>query len=128
MADPVTELLTVWSPATIIGAVVAGFGVGYWMVGKVAADPTWTSPSVSARGIGLLVILLSLAAGLLFFVGQAAATYAEGDTNWPRVVSRSGIWCVYAVFLGIGTWRRVADHIAARKAAARIRAERELGK
>lgn len=122
------SLLVVWSPATLVGAIVAGFGMGYWMVGKVAADPAWVSPTATPRGLGVLVTAMALGAGLLFFLGQAAATFAEQDPNWSRVVSRSGLWCVYALFLGIGTWRRVADHIAARLAAARLRAERELGR
>lgn len=120
-----SDLLVVWSPATLVVAVLAGLGVGYWMVGRVAADPTWASPNATALGLGFLVTVLAIGIGIVFYVGQATATAVEGGP-WDRVVSRFGLWIVYAIFLGVGTWRRVADHIAARKAVARLRAEQEL--
>jgi hypothetical protein len=119
------DLLVVWSPATLIVSVIAGLGVGYWIVGRVAADPAWASPSASAGGLALLVAVLAIGVGLVFFVGQATATAVEGGP-WERVASRFGLWVVYAIFLGLGTGRRVADHMEARRAAARIRAHREL--
>lgn len=128
MAPQQDRMVTeVWSPATLIVSVVAGIGVGYWIVGRVAADPAWVSATASARGLGLLAATLMIGVGLVFYVGQATATAVEGGP-WERVVSRFGLWVVYAMFLGLGTGRRVADHIEARKAAARIRAQRELSR
>ena len=122
------SLLVVWTPATMAVAVLAGIGVGYWIVGRFAADPRWAAASASPRGLGILVAVLAAIVGLVFYVGQATATFVEGDPNWPRVVSRFGLWLLYAVFLGLGTWRRVADQVRARRTAIRTRAERELGR
>lgn len=122
------SLLVVWSPTTLIVAVLAGLGVGYWIVGRIASDPVWVAGTATPRGLGILTILLAVAIGLVFYAGQTAATWAENDDAWPRVVSRFGLWVVYSVFLGLGTWRRVADHLEARRTAARLRAKSELGR
>lgn len=120
------QLFAVWSPATLVGAIVAGALVGYLIVGRFASDPEYASLLASAREIGLLTAVLASLLGIVFYVVQAVSSYADGDPQWPRVISRFGLWLVYAGVLGIGTWLRLEHAAAQRKRNALAQAHREI--
>lgn len=121
------DLLLVWSPATAGAAIAGGLGLGYFVFGMIAEHPTYAS-SATARQIGSLVVMCGILAGTVFYAGQAVATDAEGDSLWPRVVSRYGIWCLYAVALAVGTYVRIRRGHSKRHAKAVAQAHQELGR
>lgn len=122
----VAQLFAVWSPTTLVVAIVAGALVGYFLVGMVAADPDYAAATATAAELGRVVAFLAAILGVVFYVGQAVGSWADGDPNWPRVVGRFGLWLVYAGVLGLGAWRRVADTGARRRREALAQAHREI--
>lgn len=121
------DLGLVWSPSAIAAAVVGGLGMGIFVLGSVATDARYTSGIATPHQVAQLVTVVTFVGGLVFFVGQATATWAEHDPNWPRVVSRFGVWCAYAVALGAGTWLRLGWAAARRRRRVLARARQELG-
>jgi hypothetical protein len=100
------DVLLVWSPATLVAAALGGFGFGFLIIGPLSERPLFVS-SASAGQLAVLVGGLAAFGMLVFFAGQAGATAAEGDTLWPRVISRAGLAVVYGVAIGIGLYASV---------------------
>lgn len=117
----------VWTPATSITALMAGLAMGFFVVGTIAANPLYASNLAAASAVGRLVGGMAIITGVVFYVGQAIAAIADGDAGWPRVVSRFGLWMVYAIALGIGSWLRLRRHAAMRAKAAVAQAHLEIG-
>lgn len=116
----------VWSPATFIVAILAGIAFGYAVLGMLSSDPTYANDNLTPRQVAVLVIWTCAAIGAVFYVGQSVAAYTGGDTGWPRVVARYGLWLVYSLSLGFGTWVRLRFHLATMHRRAVIRAQRAV--
>lgn len=130
MSDAIAQVVAgfeqTWSLSTVVVAVLAGIGVGWAILGQLAADTTYASPTLTPRQVGVVVVWTGLAAGLAFYVGQTVASAADGDFAWPRIVGRYGLWVLYAFSLGIGSYFRLRRHLAAKQAQAEHRAHVEI--
>lgn len=122
----VDQVLSVWNPATVAFALVAGFLLGFLAVGRYAADPAYASGEASPSEYGVLVTVLAGATGLVFFSFQILGTYLDGDPLWPRVLGRLAIWFIYCAAIGAGTATRLTWHVDRKHAEARENATREL--
>ncbi len=122
-----SELIEVWSPLSILAALVSGLIVGYLLVGRFASDPAYASGVSTPIEYGIVAAVLAAALGAIFYGLQIATSWFGGDTAWTRVVSRFGLWALYSVAIGIGTWIRLNRHIARKHAEAHERAVAELG-
>ena len=101
------ELLTlVWTPATVLTAVVTGLAIGFVVLGYLGSTPTYAADGTPGQ-VGRIVAFGGALAGLVFYVGQAAATYAEDDPNAQRIVSRYMLWVLYSMGMGLGTYLRL---------------------
>lgn len=123
-----TELFGVWTPATAIAAIVGGLGFGYVFTAAIIRTALFASLAIPARVGAVLMGLLMMGAGILFYLGQVAATIAGGDSQWPRVLSRFTLWLVYAIFLAVGTYFAARRDEQRRHAWARETAQREVGR
>lgn len=123
----ILEMITeVWNPASLLFAAVAGLLLGWFAVGRYASDPVYASGQASPREYGVLVALMAIAVGLVFFGFQVLGTYIDGDPAWTRVVSRFFIWMLYCVAIGFGTTWRLQFHANRRKTIAHERAVEKL--
>lgn len=121
------ELLTeVWSPASLLFAIVAGLLLGYFAIGRYASDPVYASGQATPREYGLLVAALAIAVGLIFFGFQVLGTYLDGDSGWTRVVSRFFVWVLYCGAIAFGTTVRLNGHAKARHDKVHARAVKKL--
>lgn len=118
-------LTETWTSATFIAAILAGLGIGYVLLGALAIDPAYVTAR-AARSVGLLIGGTFLAAGLAFYATQMVVSAAQDDESWPRVVGRFGLWVVYAVCLGVGSWWRAREQARINRSHARARAIREI--
>lgn len=116
----------VWNAASVGFAVVAGFLVGYFAVGRFASDPFYASGEATPAEYGVLTAGLIAWIGLVFFGFQVIATYATGDPGWSRVVSRFCIWLLYAGAIGAGITIRLRYQATKKKAMVHDRAVEEL--
>jgi hypothetical protein len=122
----VSDLFGVWTPATLIAAVVAGLGIGYFVVGAIARNPYFSSGRATPFANGAVAagaLAIALAA---FYTGQVFGAIAGGDVLWARILSRFTLSLVYALFLGVGTWAACRRDQHNRHARARLQAMQEL--
>lgn len=117
----------VFTAVNLITGVLGGLLAGYFLVGLVAADPTWVSPLATPRRVAVLVASYNVAVGGLFYLGQTVAALMDGDTGWPRLATRFLLWIVFSLALGVGTYARLVVHARQRERQARERVRRELG-
>lgn len=123
-----SELFGVWTPATVLAAIVAGLGFGYIFTDTIIRTAWFASLALPAR-LGAVLMGVALGgAGVVFYIGQVAATIAGGDSQWPRVLSRFTLWLVCAVFLAVGTYLAAKRDEAKRHARARDKARLEVDK
>ena len=122
----IAELAEVWTPLSLAIALVSGLVVGYILVGRFAVDPAYASGHASPLEYALVTAVVTAAAGLIFYGGQILTSWIGGDTAWTRVVSRYGLWLVYAAAIGLGTWVRLRRHLARKAAEIHDRAVSEV--
>lgn len=87
------SLFVVWTPASIVAAIVGGALVGLLLISR------FDNPRFDARESAAVVALLGSFAGLVFW----SALFSDGPTNAWRVVSRFGLFLLFIVAMGIGT-------------------------
>lgn len=121
-----SEISSVWTPLSVSVAVGSGLALGFVLLGRFAADPTYASGKSSPLESAILAIVLTAAIGLVFYGGQIATSWVGGDTGWVRVMSRYGIWLAYSIGIGVGLWLRLHHHLARRRSDAHARAVSEL--
>jgi hypothetical protein len=94
----VTEFFAVWTPGSVITALVGGLLMGFLLVSR------FDNPRFDAlESIGVILIL-GIFAGLTFWSGQIVDTYAtSGPAFGWRVVSRFGLFVLFVLALGAGT-------------------------
>lgn len=122
----IQELVEVWTPLSIVAAILSGLVVGYFLVGRFASDPAYASGIAGPVDYALITAVLSIAIGMIFYSLQILTSFIGGDTAWTRVVSRFGLWVLYALAIGFGTWLRLRRHIALKHVEAHERAVHEL--
>lgn len=122
----IAALTEVWTPLSVALAVISGLAVGVILVGRYAANPAYASGVASPAEYASLAGIMGLAIGVIFYGGQILTSYLGGDTEWTRVVSRFGIWAMYSLAIGLGTWIRIRRHIARRRAAVHDQAVAEV--
>jgi hypothetical protein len=120
------ELTEVWTPLSLAVAIISGLLVGILLVGRFASDPAYASGDASPLEYALVTVVMTAAAGLIFYGGQIMTSYIGGDTAWTRVVSRYGIWIAYAAAIGLGTWIRLHRHLRRKHAEIHDRAISQL--
>lgn len=120
------DLFEVWTPLTVIAAIGPGLLGGAFLIGRFAKDPAYASGEATPFQYAVLTFALVAAVGLIFYALQILTSYVGGDTAWTRVVSRFGLWGMYSAALGVGTWLRLANHIARRHAEVHERAIAEV--
>lgn len=120
------DLTAVWSPATILAAIVAGAIVGIVLVGSLASNPAYAAKDATPLRYGLLTAVAAGAAGCAFYSLQILASYVDEDPNWRRAASRFLLWVVFSIVIGLGTWIRLVRHIARRHREAHDRAVAEI--
>jgi hypothetical protein len=113
IADLVHLITEVWMPSTVLAAAGTGFAIGVLVLGYLGSVPTYAADGTPGQ-VGRVVAFGGALAGLVFYVGQAAATYADDDPNVSRIVSRFGLWVLYSLGMGLGTYVRLA-HIARKR-------------
>lgn len=113
-----TAFDNIWSPGTVIAALVTGFLLGFLFLGYLAAAPTYASVRLTAAKTALFTVASTLLTGIVFWGGQTFAAWLEGDPGWPRVMTRYVLWVIWALAMGVGTWLRLSihDHRKARQA------------
>lgn len=126
MMISVADLTEVWTPASILFAASCGVLLGLLAIGKYSSDPAYASGESTPLEYGLLVAVLCAAIGLVFFGFQIIGTYVAADPEWTRVVSRLGLWLLYAGAIGLGTYVRLTWHVSRKHTEARENAAREL--
>lgn len=122
----VEQLTEVWAPLTLTVAIVSGFVFGFVVLGMFAVDPQYANRDTTPLEGALWTAVTLAGIGLVFYGGQVFTSYAAGDTQWTRVVSRFGVWVMYSTAIGVGLWLRLHIHNAGRKAEAHARAVTEL--
>lgn len=120
------ELSEVWRPLDIGIAALEGLLFGLLLVGRFAANPAYASGVARPSEYGGIIALMTAASGAIFYGGQILATYAAGDQGWTRVVSRYGIWVVFSLAIGLGTWIRLRRHLAQKVVEVHDRAVSEI--
>lgn len=120
------QLVEVWTPLSIAAAVLSGLVVGYFLVGRFASDPAYASGIAGPFDYAVITAVLSIAIGMIFYSLQILTSFIGGDTAWTRVVSRFGLWVLYAIAIGVGTWIRLRRHIRRKHVEAHERAIHEL--
>ena len=120
------QFVEVWTPLSTWAAVVSGFLMGFLVIGYFASDPTYASTSTTPARVGVLTAVLVLALGMVFYGLQIFGSYLDGDTTWTRVVSRFGLWVLYGLAIGFGTWVRLQRHLARKHVEVHDRAVHEL--
>ena len=120
------QLVEVWTPLSVVAAIAAGLVVGFVLVGRFASDPAYASGVATPIEYGVIIAVLAAAIGMIFYSLQIFTSYIGGDTAWTRVVSRFGLWVLYAAAIGLGTWVRLRRHISRKHNEAHDRAVSEL--
>lgn len=118
----------VWTPLSVLAAVVSGLLLGVFLLGWFATNPRYSTGLVPPATVAFLTFWSSALALLVFYAGQTAATYLVGDEAWPRVASRYGLWVVSSGAIAVGTWVRVRVERHRRRTKAHDRAVDELGR
>jgi cyanate permease len=126
MDDFTTGVVQVLTVVNIATALIGGSLAGWFLIGQVAADPTWISPTATPRGVGILTGAYSIAVGAMFYLGQTVAGIVDGDGGWPRLATRFVLWALFCVALGVATWLRLVLHTHGRRRQAHDRAQAEL--
>lgn len=126
MNDPF-GFASVWTPATVVAAVVGGILVGVFIIGPILADPIYVASTATTAMLTKITIFAGVASNAVFWFGQLLASYSGGDDAWPRILGRAFIQLVFVLFIGAGTWFKVRRSISIRKARARAIAERQIG-
>lgn len=121
------ELAEVWTPLTLGLNLIAGLVTGYVAVGAYAINPQYSTLVATPREIGTILFSITSAIGLVFYGLNIASSFLGGDPEWTRVVSRLGVWILYAGAISIGTSIRLRRFLNARKARilAQAQAERD---
>lgn len=126
MNDPL-GFASVWTPATVIAAVVGGVLVGIFIIGPILADPIYVASTATTAMLTKITVWAGAASTAVFWIGQLLASYSGGDDAWPRIVGRAFIQALFVLFIGAGGWYKVRRSINIRKARARATAERQIG-
>lgn len=95
---------TVLTPAALAAAIAGGLGFGWLVLGELIQSDRFGTATAAALHFGLLVGLLGVVMGLIFYAGQIASALADHDQAWPRAAARYGLWIVFSIATGIGTW------------------------
>lgn len=106
MSELVALITTVWTPAGTAVAAIAGLMLGVLVLGYLATLPTYVSEATPLEAGGIVVLASSLA-GAVFYAGQIVVAVGADDVP-DRLVSRYGLWVLYSVAMGAGTWARLA--------------------
>lgn len=122
------QLVEVWNLASVVFAIFAGTLLGALAVGHYASDPSYASGQATPVDYAVLVGVMTTAVGLVFFGFQVLGSFLDDDPLWTRVVSRFGLWVVYSVAIGVGTWARLRWHAQRKRAEVHARADHELNK
>lgn len=122
-----SELASVWTPASLVSAIVGGVGIGYFVIGQILRNPRYSSGQASAVDVAKLVIGSAAIVGATFYVGQILSTFFEAGENlaW-RIISRFTLWLLYALCLGVGAAWSVHNDEQSRYLKARDRARRVI--
>jgi hypothetical protein len=93
-----TDLFVVWTPASLVGAVIGGLLLGFVVVAR------FENPRFSALESVGGMIFIGILAGATFWLPQIVDTYnAQGPAFAWRVISRFGLWCLFILAMGFGT-------------------------
>jgi hypothetical protein len=104
LAEVAAVLTTVWTPEALLLAAVAGMGIGALVLASIALKPAYASAATPGQ-VARAIAYSGMVTGGVFYVGQALVDTAEDIPR--RLISRFAIWCVYSLFMGLGTWLRL---------------------
>jgi hypothetical protein len=94
----VTDFLIVWTPASVLTALIGGGALGLLIVSR------FENPRFDALETVAVMVIIGMLAGLVFFAGQAVETYySDGPAFAWRVISRFGLWGLFVVAMAFGT-------------------------
>lgn len=113
-------LTAVWTPATIVAAIVTGLLVGVFPIGFVISRTRYRLPAIGPGEYGVLVAILGTLVGIAFFVGQVyAASSVDRDPLAYRIASRYALFLIFGPCMGVGTWLALRWSLRARERSAR---------
>jgi hypothetical protein len=120
------QLTEVWTPLSTIANFLGGLLFGLLGVGWAAVNPAYSARLALPREVALITFLMTASGGLVFYGIQTATSVIGEDPAWTRVVSRFGIWVLFAVAIGAGAWIRLRWDLWRRHAKAHTQAVAEL--
>lgn len=126
MTDFIADVALVLTTANVVTALLGGVLSGYFLIGAIAADPTWISPKATARSVAMLVGTYTIAVGGVFYIGQSVAALVDGDPGWVRIAARYAIWALFGAAMAVGTWARITRNDMDKHDEARERAQHEI--
>lgn len=128
IVDVADILFGVWTPPVLVSAAMTGLGVGYIAIATILRNPLFSSGLATPGQNATLATIVAMLGGGAFWVGQVVGSYVDGDPLWWRVLSRFGVWLVFAACFGLGAYLAARKDRETRAARARDRARRELGR
>lgn len=123
-----SDLTEVWTPLSVVLAALAGLVLGYFVIGRIASDPTYASGRAKPREYGVLTSGLTVAVGLVFYSVQIIAVYIYDDNELARVLGRFGLWVLYGVCIGVGVSVRLRRYYKTKRDEAHERAVAAIDK
>lgn len=113
-------LTAVWTPATIVAAILTGLLVGAFPIGFVISRSRYRLPTIGPGEYGVLVAILGTLVGIAFFVGQVyAAGAVDNDPLAYRIASRYALFLLFGPCMGLGTSLSLRSSLRARERNAR---------
>lgn len=97
-------VIGVLTPPAVFIAVVGGGAFGFVLLTELIQSDRYGTATANAKTFGAVITVLTVAFGLVFYVGQIIASILTGDDQWPRAAARSVLFFLFCLATGIGTW------------------------
>jgi hypothetical protein len=122
------DLTEVWAPLSLVANAIGGLLFGFAVIGWALVNPQYSTKTARPLEVAFVTFAITSCGGLVFYGIQTATTFLDGDAGWTRVVSRFGIWVLFAAAIGVGAWVRLHIDLRIRRDRAHRRALAELNK
>ena len=122
--DVARSISTVWTPATLGIAWIAGTLLGAIFLAYIARRPAYVSDA-SPAWVAFAVAIASILAGAVFYAGQIIVDPLEDVA--ARLISRFSVWVLYSIAMAFGTWLGLVLRNRRHRRRIRARAVSELG-
>lgn len=103
MTDLVADILTVWTPWTVLAAILSGLIIGIGLSWPIS-NPLWSSRVATRGQVSVFVAVMSAWIVTVLYVASILAAVASGDVGFVRAVSRYTLFLFAALVSGAGCW------------------------